>query len=632
MCGIIGYTGHRPAVPLVVEGLRRLEYRGYDSSGVAYMQAGTLQCVKAAGKLAVLEERLMANPNAIATTALGHTRWATHGVPADRNAHPHFASDTSLALIHNGIIENYLELKEFLLDKGYTFISETDTEVLACLIAYERLFAPSIQQAFINALHKAKGAYALVMLAAEDPQTLYAARLSAPLLLGAGTGEFFVASDIPAFLPYTRDVIFLEDNEIAVVQSHGASVYSLATGNAVEKSVHTIHWDLQCAQKDGYKHFMLKEIFEQPRVIADGLAGRLQEKRVFLPELDVWENSTMPERFTVVACGTSYHAGLWARPLIEQAANVPCAVEIASEFRYRDPLLDSRDLVILVSQSGETADTLAALRLAKSRGARTLGICNVVGSSLAREADVVLYTHAGPEISVASTKALTSQMLAFILLAVFYAEKGKQTLFPDATSRGAFLEELARLPFVLEKALPGMHAQALSLAPAYAAANSFFFLGRGTAYPLALEGALKLKELSYIHAEGYAAGEMKHGPIALVDPLFPTLAIALDNALLPKVVSNIQEVQARRGKVIALTNTLEKGSAMAFVPLTARHEGSAGAGVIEVDHVWRVPPSHPLLAAFLVLPALQLFSYEIADYLGKDVDQPRNLAKSVTVE
>lgn len=630
MCGIIGYTGHRPAVPLVIEGLRRLEYRGYDSSGVAFIQAGKLGGVKAAGKLSVLEERLAEKPNLIATTALGHTRWATHGVPADRNAHPHFSSDGSLALIHNGIIENYLELKEFLLGHGYTLVSETDTEILASLIAYERQHSASMRQAFEKALHKAKGAYALVMLAAEEPQTLYAARLSAPLLLGIGAGECFVASDIPAFLPYTRDVIFLEDYEFAIIESQGAHIFSLKNGKEIERAIHTIHWDMQIAQKEGFKHFMLKEIFEQPRVITDCLAGRLHEKVVCLPELNIWKQSPRPQHFTIVACGTSYHAGLWARPLLEQATGVPCTVEIASEFRYRDPLLCPDDLVILVSQSGETADTLAALHLAKAKGIRTLGICNVVGSSLAREADAVLYTQAGPEISVASTKALTSQMVVFALLAAYYAGQGGTTLFPDAALQLAFLDALTHLPVMLEKALPAMHTKAVVLAPVYSGARSFFFLGRGAAYPLALEGALKLKELSYIHAEGYAAGEMKHGPIALIDSEFPTFAIALDDILLPKVISNIQEVQARRGKVIVLTNTVVKTSSFAFEQLDTLH--AAAPGVLAVDDVWQVPASHPLLAAFFVLPALQLFCYEIADYLGKDVDQPRNLAKSVTVE
>lgn len=615
MCGIIGYSGHRPAVPLLVEGLHRLEYRGYDSSGVAYEQAGRLHVIKAEGKLCALEDKLAREPNLLATTGIGHTRWATHGVPSERNAHPHLAADGALALIHNGIIENFQDIKNDLLALGYTFRSETDTEVLACLIAEERKNAPSLREAFARALRKARGAYAVAMVAMEEPEAVYAARLSAPLLLGVGAGECFVASDIPAFLAYTRDVVFLEDGEVVRIEGQRWEVLDLADLQPVRKETSHVQWDMQAACKDGYKHFMLKEIMEQPRVIAECLAGRLEPDRrgVRLPELDAFP---LPERLRIVACGTSYNAGLWGRPLLESLGGIPTEVEIASEFRYRKPLLGAGEAVMVISQSGETADTLAALRLAKSKGCPVFGLCNVLGSSIAREADAVLYTQAGPEISVASTKAMCSQMVLLALLALYYGQRRR-----PARSDAAFLDALTGLPALLEGALPAMRETAGRLARSYSGARSFFYLGRGAAFPLALEGALKLKELSYIHAEGYASGEMKHGPIALVDPDFPTFALALRDELLPKVQSNIVEVQARRGKVIALIQPDPSPASSA--------EDSAGLGV---DDPWMLPASHPGVAGFLALPALQLFSYEMADYLGKDVDQPRNLAKSVTVE
>ncbi len=607
MCGIIGYAGHRPAVPLAVEGLRRLEYRGYDSAGVAFVQNGELHTIRAEGKLAALEEKLATCPNTTATAAMGHTRWATHGIPAERNAHPHLSNDGTLAIIHNGIIENYQELKNDLLTLGYTFASDTDTEVLVNLIAEGRKQHASLLDAFAWALRQAHGAYAVCVMAKDEPGVLYAARLAAPLILGIGTGENFVASDIPAFLPYTRDVVFLEDGEIVRADANRWQVLRLADLSVADKRIQHIQWDMQAAQKGGFKHFMLKEIFEQPRVIADCMAGRVDEARntVALPELDALP---VPDRLHIVACGTSYHSGLWARHILESWAKVPVTVEIASEFRYRDALLGKNDMVMVISQSGETADTLAALRMARDKGVQVIGLCNVVGSSIARESSAVVYTQAGPEISVASTKAMCSQMVVLALIALSWAQRN-DTL--SQATRAQMLHILRALPAQLETALPMMHDTAQQLARTYAKARSFFYLGRGHCYPLALEGALKLKEISYIHAEGYASGEMKHGPIALVDPEFPTFALALDDELFPKVKSNIVEVQARRGKIIALTNPgLE----------------------LSVDHSWVIPTVQGPLSAFLVLPALQLFSYEVAEYLGKDVDQPRNLAKSVTVE
>ncbi|WP_300800662.1 glutamine--fructose-6-phosphate transaminase (isomerizing) [uncultured Desulfovibrio sp.] len=606
MCGIIGYTGHRPGVPVVVEGLRRLEYRGYDSAGVAFGLKGELAVIRAKGKLAALEEKLAHEPVTFATTAMGHTRWATHGEPAERNAHPHRSNDGSLAIVHNGIIENFQEIKAELLGKGYVFHSETDTEVLVNLIAECRKSEPDLLKAFAAALRQAHGAYAVCLMDRDDPETLLAARMSAPLIFGIGTGEHFVASDIPAFLPYTRQVVFLEDGDIVRCNAGGYAIMRLEDLAPVRHPVQTITWDMQAAQKGGYRHFMLKEIFEQPRVITDGLSGRVQEGSVCLPELDALP---VPERLHIVACGTSYHSGLWGRHLLENWARIPVQVEIASEFRYRDSLLLGKgDMVLVISQSGETADTLAALRIAREKGVPVLGLCNVVGSSIAREASAVILTQAGPEISVASTKAMCSQMLMLALMALYWGQRNHADM---AESRAQHLSLLESLPQLLGEALPAMHERARELSRKYAQARNFFYLGRGHCFPLALEGALKLKELSYIHAEGYAAGEMKHGPIALIDPAFPSLVLALDDDLYPKVVSNMVEVKARQGKVIALCN--------------AGREPDA-------DDIWRIPALPAPLAGFLALPALQLFSYEMADYLGKDVDQPRNLAKSVTVE
>ncbi len=608
MCGIVGYAGHRPAIPVVVEELHRLEYRGYDSAGVACVQQGAFRVVRAQGKLSALEQLLSEQAPSTATTGMGHTRWATHGAPAVRNAHPHLSNDASLALVHNGIIENYLEIKKDLAAKGYVFHSETDTEVLVNLIQECHRTEPDLRKAFARALSMAHGAYAVCLMSKDEPDAFYAARMSAPLILGVGIGENFVASDIPAFLPYTRKVVFLEDGEMVHVTSSSFAISRVQDLGPVDFSVQTIEWDVQAAQKGGYRHFMLKEIFEQPKVLSDGMAGRLLEntKEVRLPELD---SLPVPSRLSIVACGTSAHAGMWGRHVIEALAEIPIQVEIASEYRYKEKLLFQPDeMVLVISQSGETADTLAALRRARECGARVLGLCNVVGSSIAREADCVLYTQAGPEISVASTKAMCSQMLVLTLMALYWGQR-KKIVSEDI--RAACIKSLLSLPQILEKELPSMHAQAKLLARKYAQARNFFYLGRGHCYALALEGALKLKELSYIHAEGYAAGEMKHGPIALIDSAFPTFAICLADELLPKVKSNMVEVQARQGKVIAVTTP----------------------GVdLPADDLWIVPAVPSFMSGFVVLPVLQLFSYEMADYLGKDVDQPRNLAKSVTVE
>ncbi len=632
MCGIIGYSGHRAAVPIVMEGLSRLEYRGYDSAGMAYEAGGKIQSIRAKGKLCALAEKLAEMPPILATCACGHTRWATHGVPAERNAHPHLSNDGTLALVHNGIIENYQELKQELLKLGYNFSSETDTEVLVNLISEQRKKEPDLLKAFAAALRKAKGAYAVCLLAEEAPGKLLAARLSAPLILGIGQGERFVASDIPAFLPWTRKVLFLEDGEIVRVSSDSEEIFSLEDLAPVEREAELIQWDMQAAQKDGYRHFMLKEIFEQPRVLRDGLTGRIShnaetDNPILLPEL---EGFPLPLRLRIIACGTSYHAGLWARQLLEPWAQIPVEVEIASEFRYRALAPFSQgEVALFISQSGETADTLAALRLCRERGIPTLGLCNVVGSSIAREAGATIFTQAGPEISVASTKAMASQMLALALLALYW---GRQKAVLGQNEVSEVLDWLQALPALLDANLPEMRKRAQELARKYAQATDFFYLGRGQAYSLALEGALKLKELSYIHAEGYAAGEMKHGPIALIDPAFPSFVLALDDAFFSKVKSNVEEVEARAGKVIALVNALAPGQSPE-APLKTQFLSAPQAGLaLKAEDHWQIPWLPSPISAFAALPALQLFSYEVADFLGKDVDQPRNLAKSVTVE
>ncbi len=607
MCGIIGYVGHRPAVPILIEGLKRLEYRGYDSAGVCYIQNNRLHIVKVEGKISVLEEKVFSRDSLHATVGIGHTRWATHGIPVEKNAHPHVDEHNNIALIHNGIIENYKELKEDLISQGVKFVSDTDTEVLVHLIALEYKKSKDPLEAIRACLKKVDGSYALGIIFLDRPKEIWGARCSSPLIVGVGIGENFIASDLPAFLPYTKDVIFLEEEEIVRLTSKDISVYSLDTGDELKKDVEKIPWDITLAQKGGYKHFMLKEIMEQPRVIEDAIAGRIDQKKkeVFLKELDGLDT---PEKIYIVACGTSYHAGFWGKYLFERLARIPVEVDIASEFRYRDPILKKGDVVVVISQSGETADTLASLRMAKDMGATIIGICNVVGSSVARESNRVIYTQAGPEISVASTKAMCSQMVVILLMALYFAEKKGTISKGDYT---LLIDGLIKLPEILKIELPRSRERARELSVTYSFANSFFYLARGLNYPLALEGALKLKEISYIHAEGYAAGEMKHGPIALIDPNFPSFVIATRDGLFSKVISNIKEIQARKGPIICIThNDMD----------------------VLVDHKWIIPDMGEILNSFFVLSAVQLFAYEMAVYLGKDVDQPRNLAKSVTVE
>lgn len=503
MCGIIGYAGHRPAVPVVVEGLRRLEYRGYDSAGAAFVRQGGLRVVRAKGKLAALEEKLAQEAAITATCAMGHTRWATHGVPAERNAHPHLCNDGSLALVHNGIIENYQEIKAELATKGYVFHSETDTEVLVNLIAERRKGEPDLLHAFAAALRQARGAYAVCLMSRDEPESVYAARMSAPLIFGLGTGENFVASDIPAFLPYTRQVVFLEDGELVRATATSYEILRLADLSPVEHEVQTIQWDMQAAQKGGYRHFMLKEIFEQPRVIADGLTGRIKAEDgcVLLPELDLLP---VPRRLHIVACGTSYHSGLWGRHLLEPWAGIPTQVEIASEFRYRDSLLlDREDMVLVISQSGETADTLAALRIARERGVTVLGLCNVVGSSIAREASAVIYTQAGPEISVASTKAMCSQMLTLCLMAIYWGGR-RNVLSQDR--RRELISLLESLPALLDDALPGMHERARGAFAQVRASPQLLLPGPGTLLSIGAGGSSEAQGTFLHPCRGFRRG------------------------------------------------------------------------------------------------------------------------------
>ncbi len=601
MCGIIGYTGFQPAIPVILQALKKLEYRGYDSSGLAYLQGTDFISIKAAGKLKALEDKVAKEYSANATCGIGHTRWATHGEPSEANAHPHLDNKGKLAIVHNGIIENFMELRAFLEPYGIEYKSQTDTEVLVNFIAWHKEQENDLEKALQTALSKVRGAYALLIMDKEKPDTLYAIRQAGPLLLGVGTHEYFIASDAPAFLSWTKEVVFLKEGELLKCTPDGFSVKDLATLNTVEKEIVSLNWDMVSAQKDGYKHFMLKEIFEQPQVVKDCLMGRIQDDKILLPELD---NIEKPKRIIVLACGTSYYAGLWGKEIIEDISGIAVSVELASEMAFRNTAYLEGDIVLCISQSGETADTLAALHAAKKANIRSLALCNVLGSSLARECDNVLYTQAGPEISVASTKAMMSQLVLLFLVALYYR---KETIDVKPYLKG--INEVSKL---LEDNLQSLSEQARKLAEIYHEEKHFFFLGRGFQYPLAMEGALKLKELSYIHAEGYSSAEMKHGPIALIDSEFPSFILAPQDALFQKVRSNAEAVQARKGRAIVFTQEDAK---------------------IDASHIWtaKMPLMQPF-PSFLILPAMQLFAYHIADILGHDVDQPRNLAKSVTVE
>ena len=609
MCGIVGYIGTRNAQDVLISGLAKLEYRGYDSAGVAIMDGQHIQVRKKAGKLANLSTQLEATP-LIGTLGIGHTRWATHGLPNDTNAHPHATEDGRLVIIHNGIIENYLTLKAALKARGHVFKSETDSEVLAHLI--EEKYTQTggdLYESVRLALGDVRGAYGIVVTHVAHRE-IVAARTVSPLVMGVGEGEMFLASDVPALLPYTRRMVFLHDGDMVVLHDDGFRVTDLA-GNEVTRTIDHIDWDAEAAEKGGYDTYMLKEIYEQPVALTNTLIGRLHDDTGEV-NLDIDLNPGSFKRISIIACGTAYYAGLVGEYLIEQLARIPVEVDVASEYRYRNPLVSENTLAIVISQSGETIDTLEALREAKKGGAKTLGVINAKGSSMTRELDDTLYIHAGPEIGVASTKAYTSMVSAMLMLALWLG-RARGTL---SEQEGTELLHAAReLPRLVEEALePARVAQIRAVAEKYAHARDYLFLGRGVNAPTAFEGALKLKEISYIHAEGYAAGEMKHGPIALIDENLPVVVVATESRLLEKTISNVQEVRARAGKVILLLSDGDTENAQ------------------HADDVIYVPRSHEMVSPIVNVVALQLLSYYTATALGKDVDKPRNLAKSVTVE
>jgi glutamine---fructose-6-phosphate transaminase (isomerizing) len=627
MCGIVGYIGPKKVVPVIVEGLRRLEYRGYDSAGIAVGSAGcsTLQVSRASGKLANLEEILHEHPLE-GTFGIGHTRWATHGRPTEENAHPHRDCTGRIVVVHNGIVENYLELKRELAAQGHKFVTETDTEIIAHLIEQIQKEAEAagtplpLEAAVRRAARRLTGAFALGVLSAAEPDKIVAARFGPPVIIGEGEGEYFVASDVPGILHHTRNIYFLADGDMAVLTRTGIA-FSDFEGKPIERTLTRIQWDPIQAEKGGYKHFMLKEIWEQPRAATDTTLGRvsLDSGKVFLGEMEIGdEELARAQSISIAACGTSWHAALTGKYMIERLARLPVDVDYASEYRYRDPIAGPGALGLLITQSGETADTLAAQREMKALGSKTVAICNVVGAMVAREAHGAIYTHAGPEIGVASTKAFTSQLTAVFLLAL---KLGQLRGLLDKAQSVALIEELSRIPAKMEEILRVRSAQCEELARDFSHARDFLYLGRGIHFPIALEGALKLKEISYIHAEGYPAGEMKHGPNALIDETLPVVVLATRDESDPasklryeKTLSNIQEVTARSGRVIAVAT---EGDALI-------------AGLVE--HVICIPPAPELLAPLIEILPLQLLAYYIAVRRGCDVDQPRNLAKSVTVE
>jgi glutamine---fructose-6-phosphate transaminase (isomerizing) len=609
MCGIVGYVGTDEALPIILEGLGRLEYRGYDSAGVAVLN-GELQVVKKAGKLGALEKELSENGSPLGSVGMGHTRWATHGQPTDRNAHPHVDCGGRIAVIHNGIIENFHELRSRLQDQGHVLASDTDTEVVAHLVEDGMKEGAGLADAVRAAVGRLDGAYAIVVLSADEPEVIVGVRVSSPMVVGLGDAENLLASDAPALLDRTRRIVPLADGQMVEVRADGVRITDLE-GNEVEAEPIDIDWDYRRAAKSGFDDFMLKEIYEQPTAIRDTIRGRVRAGVHRLDELRMTETAIRGvDKVFVVACGTAYHAGLVAKYAIEHWTRLPVEIEIASEFRYRDPVLDDHTLTLAVSQSGETIDTLEALRHAKEQRSRVLAITNTVGSSVAREADAVMYTHAGPEVGVAATKTFATQMVALDLVALFLAQVRK-TMFPEEL--GYVVDRMLELPGQVRRCLQ-LDGEIRRLAERYHRARDFLFIGRHTGYPAALEGALKLKEISYIHAEGYPAGELKHGPIALIEPGIPVVAVATECHVYPKVLSNIQEVKARGADVIAVATEGDRE--------IARY----------ADDVLYVPRTPELLSPVLVSVPLQLLAYRIAKLRDCDVDQPRNLAKSVTVE
>ncbi|SEJ32080.1 glucosamine--fructose-6-phosphate aminotransferase (isomerizing) [Dyadobacter sp. SG02] len=613
MCGIVAYVGNREAYPLILKGLKRLEYRGYDSSGVALLENGELNIYKKKGKVSDLESELNGK-QLPATIGIGHTRWATHGEPNDVNAHPHYSNNRRLSIIHNGIIENYASIKQNLIGKGHKFLSDTDTEVLVHFIEdVQKETGASLEDAVRLALKEVVGAYAIVVMSLDHPGQLIAARKGSPLVIGVGENEYFLASDATPIIEYTKDVVYLDDYEVAVISEGKLSIQHLESTTETIPYIQRLEMELETIEKGGYDHFMIKEIFEQPRSIGDSMRGRLRadDAHLQLGGLnDYLDKLAQSDRVVIVGCGTSWHAGLVAEYLFEELARINVEVEYASEFRYRNPVIKENDIVIAISQSGETADTLAAIELAKSKGATIFGVCNVVGSSIARATHAGAYTHAGPEIGVASTKAFTAQVTVLTLMAIAVAKR-KGTISEETYRQ--LLIELETIPAKVNKVFENA-AKIKEIAFIFTYARNFIYLGRGLNFPVALEGALKLKEISYIHAEGYPAAEMKHGPIALIDEDMPVVFLATKDSSYEKIVSNIQEVKARKGRVIAIVtegDTLIPGM---------------------VDFVIEVPNTHEILTPLVSVIPLQLLSYYIAVMRGRNVDQPRNLAKSVTVE
>ena len=611
MCGIIGYVGNKQATPILIDGLKKMEYRGYDSAGVAVLDRNDINCVKKEGKIAKLEAELP-KVNLDGSVGIAHTRWATHGAPSDKNAHPHSSCDEKIYLAHNGIIENFPTLKEQLIKEGHKIKTETDTEMLVHLIEKYYKKDVALEDAVQKALEKVEGTYGLAVVSSREPEKIVAARLGSPLVLGVvKDGEYLVASDVTALLKHTRQVVYLEDREIATITPKGFEIVTLDK-KKIEKSVEEIEWDHEEAEKQGYPHFMLKEIMEQPKVVEDAIRGRMKidEGLAHLGGfIEQKERLSKVKKITIIACGTAYYAGMVGEYMIEEYAGIPTEVEFASEFRYKKPVINGDTAVIIVSQSGETADTLAALREAKRKGAVTLGIINVVGSTIAREVDAGAYSHAGPEIGVASTKAFMSQLAIFALVTVFLGrQRGMSVIMGQR-----ILKELTTIPKKIESILK-QETAIKKIAKKYYKAKNFFFLGRKYNYAIGFEGALKLKEISYIHAEGYGSGEMKHGPIALIDNDFPSFFIAPQDSVYDKVISNLQEIKARKGKLLAIATKGDKQIKEM------------------VDDVIYIPKTLEMLTPMLTVVPLQLFAYHVAVLLKRDVDQPRNLAKSVTVE
>ena len=608
MCGIVGYIGESQAAPILLDGLSKLEYRGYDSAGIAVYDGKKINMSKAKGRLKVLSELTHDGETLPGTIGIGHTRWATHGAPSDINSHPHFNESQSIAVVHNGIIENYIKIKKMLETKGYKFVSDTDTEVVAHLLDY--YYNGNALEAITKVMHRVEGSYALGILFAENPDTLYAVRKDSPLIVGKSQNGNLIASDVPAVLKYTRNVYFIENEEIAVITKDDLKFYNVYEEELQKESV-KIEWDVEAAEKGGYEHFMLKEMYEQPKAVADTLNPRLKDGKIVIEELNMTEEEIKAiKKIMIAACGSAYHTGVTAKYILEGLARIPVEVDVASEFRYRSPILEEGTLVIIISQSGETADSLAALRMAKEMGSKVLAIVNVVGSSIAREADSVLYTWAGPEIAVATTKAYSAQLIAHYLLALKFAE-ARGTVSDEELSQ--LIEDLKRIPEQIEMLL-GNREKIQKFANRYLAAKDVFFIGRGIDYAISLEGSLKLKEISYIHSEAYAAGELKHGTISLIEDGTLVVALVTQEELYKKTISNVVEVKTRGAFVLTITNTgnteIEKNS----------------------DFVIYIPQTNKYFTNSLAVVPLQLFAYYISIGRGCDVDKPRNLAKSVTVE